>query len=428
MAQRKYTAWLSMALLIFAGEMIFSLPFHITRFFRPTVLEAFEISNTQLGDVFAVYGITAMLCYFPGGILADRFPPKDLIAFSLVATACGGLFFAQFPSQLGLVLLYLYWGVTSILLFWSALHKATREWGGTSHQGKAFGILDGGRGLIAALVATIATWVLTFWLPDVAVQVNPLERKEALKAVVYFYSFMTLLAGVFVYLFLPRTRHEKTRMPVISNLSVMKQKVIWLQALVVVCAYCGFKGIDNYSLYAVKVLNYSELDAAQFMSVTSYLRPVAALAFGFLADRILANRTVVIGFTLVAISYAFLGLVDTQQIGLSIVLLNLIVTFVGVFGVRGIYFALVQESGMANRSTGAAIGFVSLLGFTPDIFFNSLSGRILDGVPGIVGFQYYFLLLCGFSLMGVLAASMLYKINKHAKLEPDSAKLEETSR
>ena len=47
--------------LIMAGEMVFGLPFHTARFFRPTLLDVFGFTNTQLGDLFAVYGITAML-------------------------------------------------------------------------------------------------------------------------------------------------------------------------------------------------------------------------------------------------------------------------------------------------------------------------------------------------------------------------------
>ncbi len=54
---------MQMVVLIVAGEMIFSLPFHTTRFFRPTFLDVFGFSNTHLGDMFAVYGITAMLSY-----------------------------------------------------------------------------------------------------------------------------------------------------------------------------------------------------------------------------------------------------------------------------------------------------------------------------------------------------------------------------
>ena len=40
--------------LVLAGELVFSLPFHTIRFFRPTFLDVFGISNTELGDLFAV--------------------------------------------------------------------------------------------------------------------------------------------------------------------------------------------------------------------------------------------------------------------------------------------------------------------------------------------------------------------------------------
>lgn len=52
-----------MLALILAGELIFGLPFHTTRYFRPTFLQVFGLSNTQLGDIFAVCGITAMLAW-----------------------------------------------------------------------------------------------------------------------------------------------------------------------------------------------------------------------------------------------------------------------------------------------------------------------------------------------------------------------------
>ena len=44
-----------MVALIVAGEAVFSLPFHVARFFRPTVLQVLDLSNTQLGTVQAVY-------------------------------------------------------------------------------------------------------------------------------------------------------------------------------------------------------------------------------------------------------------------------------------------------------------------------------------------------------------------------------------
>src|SRR5210317_301058 len=142
-----------MLTLVFAGEIVFLLPFHTTRFFRPTLLEAYGLSNTQLGDVFAVYGVLAMIAYFPGGALADRYSARALLTLSLVATGIGGFYMMTYPGVAGMVLLYGYWGITTILLFWSALIRATREWGGHDAQGSAFGLLEGGRGIVAALLA-----------------------------------------------------------------------------------------------------------------------------------------------------------------------------------------------------------------------------------------------------------------------------------
>ena len=65
-----------MLTLVLAGEIVYLLPFGMTRFYRPSLLEAFNITNTQLGDVFAVYGVLAMIAYFPGGALADRFSAR----------------------------------------------------------------------------------------------------------------------------------------------------------------------------------------------------------------------------------------------------------------------------------------------------------------------------------------------------------------
>ena len=118
-----------MLTLVIAGELIFGLAFNVPRFFRPTMLEAFGLTNTQLGDMFAFYGVMSMLSYFPGGTLADHFSARSLIAASLFSSAVGGLFMATFPGPTQMAFLYGYWGVTTILLFWGALIRATRDWG-----------------------------------------------------------------------------------------------------------------------------------------------------------------------------------------------------------------------------------------------------------------------------------------------------------
>jgi nitrate/nitrite transporter NarK len=84
--------WFVLAVLILCGEVIFALPYHIPRFFRPTFLDTFGLTNGQLGDVFAYFGVVALLAYLPGGLLADRFSARVLIVWALLLTALGGFY------------------------------------------------------------------------------------------------------------------------------------------------------------------------------------------------------------------------------------------------------------------------------------------------------------------------------------------------
>ncbi|MGY8733591.1 MAG: hypothetical protein ACKVK0_15735, partial [Pirellulales bacterium] len=62
--------------------------------------------------------------------------------------------------------------------------------------------------------------------------------------------------------------------------------------------------------------------------------------------------------------------------------------------------------------TGVAVGLVSVVGYTPDVFFAPITGRILDANPGLVGFQHYFLLNSIIAALGVIAAVSLVVLNR----------------
>ena len=394
--------------------MVFSLPFHIPRFFRPTFLDVFNLTNTSLGDIFAVYGITAMLTYFPGGFIADYFSARILLAFSLISTALGGLYLAQFPSQQGLLFLFAYWGVTSILLFWAALIRATREWGGKLTQGRAFGLLDGGRGLVAAGAASIAVLVFSTTLPIDVDSATHIQRKQAIVYVIYTYSILTFFGGVLVYWILPRNDSALiTSKLTIENIkNVLHLNVVWYQAIIVFCAYCGYKGLDNYALYAVDVLNMNEVESARFTSIAAYLRPVAAVAAGLLADKYLANNIVKYSFLLLIICYSLLIFIGPTTSMINIIFANLIITYIAVFALRGVYFALLEESKVSKEVTGIAVGLISVIGFLPDIFFYPIAGRLLDAAPGVQGHQYFFALLAIISIVGITITITLLRYIK----------------
>jgi len=403
-----------MLTLVLAGEMVFGLPFHTARFFRPTLLETFNFTNTQLGDVFAVYGVLAMIAYFPGGALADRFSARSLLTISLVATGLGGFYMATFPGALGMALLYGYWGITTILLFWSALIRATREWGGRQSQGKAFGVLEGGRGVAAALFSTVAVAALAFYLPADVFQASDAERRAAFRAVILIYSCIPIGIAVLTWFLIPPVKHigETSRGLFHAAGIVTTRPLVWAQAAVIICAYCGYKGLDNYSLYAVQVMGMDEVEAARLSTNGAYVRPFAALLAGLLADRWAASKTVGVAFAVLLVSYLMLGYLVPDGSGVTLIYGNIFVSFFAVFALRGIYFALLEENHVPPFLTGAVAGMVSFVGYTPEIFFGPITGRILDASPGIAGHHHYFLFLASVMVVGLLVVAWLLRLQR----------------
>ncbi len=414
--------------LILAGEMIFALPFHTQRFFRPTMLEAFDITNTQLGDMFAAYGVVAMISYFAGGPFADRYSARSLMVVSLVLTAAGGLYMATYPGVLAMSALYGFWGATSTFLFWAALIKATRDWGGSSSQGVAFGILDGGRGFAAAAFAAVAVWILAIYLPTETALVTDAARQEGLRNIILYYSAITLACAAIVWFLVPHddSTVSRKRSPYAGVPEVIRQPLIWAQAAIIICAYCGYKGIDNYPLYAVQVLNMNEIDAARFATYGAYLRPIACVAAGFIADRFDSARSILVLFVSLIVSYGVLSYTTIDNASLGLIYSNLFVTFFAVYALRGIYYALLEETRTPKHLTGASVAVIAFVGYTPEIFFGPVTGRILDADPGVPGHLNFFAFLTVVSIIGVAVTMWLIRLKRksespHERLQPETA-------
>lgn len=417
---------LALAALVVTGETIFFLPFVLARIFRPTLLEVLGLTNLQLGAVFALYGIVAMAAYFLGGPLADRFAPRGLLAVALLATAAGGLLLAGAPSFATLQWLFAYWGFTTIALFWSALIRATREWGGAALQGAAFGLLDGGRGLVTAGVGSALVVVYAGLLPAAVETATLAQRTAALRQVVLIMTGLTAGAAIFLWLTLPRPRatpRPATAFDFAGVKRALRLPAVWLQAAIVLCAYVGYKATDNFSLYARDVLRLNEVDAARIGLVSLWMRPVAAIGAGWLADRLGAGRLTLLSFGFIALGSAVLA-TDAVGPGLVVMFLLVITTAsLGIFALRGLYFAIMGEGGIPLAITGTAVGVVSVVGYTPDVFMGPLMGWLLDGTPGAGGHRHLFLAVTGFALAGLLASGCFVRLTRRRPLPESPVRL-----
>ncbi len=376
--------------------------------------EIFQLDNVELGLCFSVYGIVALLSYLVGDPLADKFPPRKLIAVALWMTAAGGILFATYPSFKTLQLLYGYWGFTTIFLFWAPMIKATRVWGGEKSQGKAFGFLDGGRGLTGALFGLLGVYIFSLFLEEDVTQASLVNRREAFTYVIYIAAIIISIVGILVWLYMKsgikesEIQLEKITVKQIGD--VLKIRSVWLLMIIILCAYVGYKITDVLSLYAKEVMNYDEVESAKVGTFLQFLRPTTGIIVGLLVDRFRITFWLLLSFVFCVVGGILFASGVIAPSTTALFFISVVIIAIGVYSARALYFGVMQEGRIPLVLTGTAVGLISLVGYTPDIFAGPAYGYLLDSYPGEQGHKYVFWMLTGFSSVGAIAAFSYYRL------------------
>ncbi len=404
-----FRRWLIMTCLCLSGGIIYLLPYLREVYYIP-LQETLQLSNTQLGVLMSVFGVAAMISYFPGGWLADKISPRKLITISMLSTGMAGLYFATFPSYPLSIAVHAFWGVSVTLTFWAALIKATRNWGSRTQQGRAFGILESGRG-IAEVVGSTALLALFARLGSGAV---------GLSWVIILFSLTDILIGLMAWFVLEDSTRDssgkeekKERIGLKEIIKVLKMPVVWLISVVILAAYSAYWGSYYFTPYATDVFRMSVVFGGALGVGKMWIKPISALGAGFLADKIGASRAVAWSFVILIASFGVFVFTPGNPNLVLILVANTALASVAIFALRGIYFATLEEGGIPLALTGTVTGIVSVIGYTPDIFMPLAGGALLDGYPGALGYRYFFIFIAGVCMLGLLAALIiLHKFSK----------------
>jgi sugar phosphate permease len=397
--------WLTMVLLCMSGSIIFWLPYLSEIFYVP-MQDAFGFSKTQIGILSSTFGFSSLLGYFPGGRLADRFSSRKLITIALVIMSASGFVFSKLPSFEICLLLYGVWGLATAGIFWSAIIKATRNWASREEQGRAFGILEGGRKFTDMATSTVFLFIFAWLGGDGA----------ALPAIILLCALLPLVLAVLVWIGMKDdmvlredAQESRSRVSAARITEVLKLPIVWLIAIIIMTAYTGLWGAIFFTPYATEVYELGAVLGGAIGTGKLWLAPFAAIAAGFLADKIGCARTVFGSFVFMTSGFLVFGLVPGAPNLIPFLLINVAIISGAVYALRGIYFSLLEQGGIPLAATGTATGVVSVIGYTPDIFMPVLGGVILDASPGAAGYQNLFLVIASMSFLGLVAAYVVYR-------------------
>lgn len=387
-------------MILFTGAgSIFILPYLSAYFYIP-MKEAMHIDNMQIGLMGSAMGFTSMVFYWPGGWIADRFSPRKLISFSLIANGLLGFWLATIPSFKVLLTIQLMMGVFLTLTYWSAMIKMVRLLAGSGQQGRYFGIFEGGRNVTAVALGAAGLYLFD-WLGS---------SVSGLRWTIVFFSAFLLGIGVTSWALLPETsavgasaRRDNSNIPLSVAIGrVVRIPAVWLAMLIILCAYVTSAGSSYLTPYATDVYKQSVVFGGILAIIGQATGIFAPPLAGFVADRWTTSATILWLMTALALCLLLFVIIPGGPHLFLVLLFNSIMIGCAFYALRGIYFALLEEGAVPLELTGTATGLISLVAYTPDIFIPALGGHLLDHYEsGGVGYRYFFLLLALFSIAGV---------------------------
>ena len=403
-ALRSYS---QLALIIVAAGAIYPL-LYLRQNFELSIIEAFNISQTQLRYCSSILGFIFMITYVPSGWLADRFSSRKLLAYSLLATGLLGLWFSTMPSYTSLLIIYGAWGLATGLSFWSAHIKLVAMLAKSDQQGRFFGILDGGRGLVEALLATLAIALFAYVL-----SAESGSTTLALKQVIYLYAGVLLVMAPLTYWLLDEPEAEPKQTATVTKSSfmldikvVLRRREIWLCAICIACGYQLFYATYSFSAYLQQHFGLTAVMVGTITVAKLWMRPIGGIAAGFIGDWSSPEKVLSILLALASLSLAMMAFLPASA---ATLLMLAVVLLIGLltYAVRGLYWATLGGCNVPNNIKGLAIGMISMIGYFPEFYLPLVSAPLIELYPNGLGYKIYYLIISLFGLAGAYAAYLL---------------------
>ena len=385
--------------LALGAVVVYFLPYLRWTLFDP-LQQAVGLDAGQFAATMSLYGVTAMIFYAPGGYFADKFSPRKMLALAYLSTGLLGFWYTTYPPFWTQMLIFGLWGAIGTAFMWSSMLKVANSLGGEEQQGRLFGFLEGGRGVINVVLAFAAVGAFSALG----------EQLIGITGIIVVTSALCILSALLVWIVVPSelqgSAGSKIQFEDVGR--VLKIPMVWVNAIVVLTCYSVYIGSTYLTPYMTEVLGVTASAAGIIAILRSYvLQFVAAPVGGTIADKI-GSVPRVIAACFVIIVAALTAFIVFPEGGSIIIPVALMILFcAGIFAMRGIYFAPIDSAGVPKNLVGTAIGVISVIGFLPDVYMNAIAGAMQTSFPGADGYLYIFIIMLAFATVGLVAAIVM---------------------
>lgn len=357
-----------------------------TAVIAPELVKAFELSGTVLGVLASAYFYPYAIMQLPMGLLADSLGPRIIVTISLLIYCFSTILFGLSTNISMAIAARVLIGFSAAGLFVPTM-KILAEWLSLKEFASMAGILlaMGGIGWFLAttplallinwlgwrvtfvligivmLVITILTWTLVRNRPD-----EMGWRQISDKAVTTPKAGIALIEGV---------------------KAVLSEKHIWPIVIRFLCSYgvvIGFGGLWG-GPFLMEIYGLTKAQAGNVLMMIPLGIVIGSPFLGWLSDRVLvARKPIIVGSAL--IHFLVWGLLVFWTGKLNEPLLYLLSFMIGVFGSGSYMVALAASKELFRKEiAGTSLGLMNIVPFVGAAIIPPLMGYIMDKVGRISG-------------------------------------------
>lgn len=410
--------WISFGTLMLGAGTIYKLGFMKDAFYVP-MQEFMGLSHTQIGGAVSIAGWISTFGFLAAILVVDRISKKIMIPASLIGICLCGLWLSTFPSYPVFLLIYCLLAICADMLYWPTMLKTVRLLGNEDEQGRMFGILEAGRGLMDTIVAFCALGIFSAFG----------SNEAGLRAAILFYAVVPGVIAIIAYFLLePDEAPAEAAAPAESEgpkkksndtiSRALKNKKIWLVSFNVFFVYSVYCGLTYFIPFLEEAYALPAVLVGVYGVINQYgLKMLGGPVGGFITDKVLhsATKYLQICFVIVAAILVVFACLPHKQLGIVIGMIITLTISAFVFSMRAVFFAPMDEVKVPRDITGSAMSIGSFLGYLPGAFMYAIYGAILDHFEGMSGYRIVFIVMAVFAVIGFFLSGYILNTIKKQK-------------
>lgn len=413
--------WISFGILMLGAGTIYKLGFLKDAFYVP-MQEFMGLSHTQIGTAMSVAGLISTFGFLASIYLTDRVSKKIMIPLSLISICICGLCLSTFPSYPVFLLIYCLLAICADMLYWPTMLKTVRLLGNEDEQGRMFGIMEAGRGLMDTIIAFGALGIFSAMG----------STATGLKMAILFYSIVPGVIGIIMYFLLepdeaPAAVSKEETSSASANkrawegvVRALKNKNIWLVSFNVFFVYSVYCGLTYFIPFLEEAYALPAALVGVYGIINQYgLKMLGGPVGGFITDKVLhsATKYLQIAFVIVGAILVVFSLLPHQSMGIILGMAVSLTISACVYSMRAIFFAPMDEVRVPREITGSAMSMGSFIGYLPGAFMYAVYGGILDKFEGLTGYRIVYIIMAVFAAGGFLLSSYILRTIKKDRKE-----------